>query len=42
VAAALSAVRRQVAPLAEDRSLSAELRALGAAVQVGTFAALVE
>lgn len=42
VAAALAAVRRHVAPLAEDRSLSAELRALGAAVEDGAFALLLE
>ena len=41
VAAALSAVRRFVAPLEEDRSLSAELRALGRAVERGELAGLV-
>ena len=41
LAAALSTVRRFVAPLEEDRSLSAELRALGAAVERGELAGLL-
>lgn len=41
LAAALTEVRRHVAPLEEDRSLSAELRALGQAVEDGAFARLL-